>query len=219
MNLASSLERTVLHPTASIANLENAIGEAKKYPLAGLSVPPFWVKKVKRDLDNLPISLATVVGFPFGYQRTETKLAEMKIALQDGATDLEVTLNTSALLSPTASWIKIELAKCAILAHTHQALLTVIIEGSLLDDDQIRTCCKISADAGVDFVKNATGFVTGHLLISSLVEQITLFRQSLPLSVGIKAVGDIRSGEAAKRLLAAGASRVCIANSVDSVLI
>jgi deoxyribose-phosphate aldolase len=216
--LASTLERTVLHPTLRIEVLEKAIQEAIQFKLASLCVPPFWVKKAKRDLGPQPVILSTVVGFPFGYQRTETKLAEIETALQDGATDLQVSVNTSALFSPSASWIKIELAKCAAALHARQATLTVIIEGSLLEEEQIQTCCKISADAGADFVRNASGFLTGPLLSTSLVQQISLFRRSLPTDVGIKACGKIHSPAEAIHLLKAGAEQICVDGPVHGLL-
>jgi deoxyribose-phosphate aldolase len=216
--LASVIERTVLHPTLNIEVLEKAIQEAIQYKLAGLCVPPFWVKKTKRDLGSHPLTLSTVVGFPFGYQRTESKLAEIENALQDGATDLQVSLNTSALLSPSASWIKIELAKCAAVVHARQATLTVIIEGSLLENEQIRDCCKASADAGADFVKNASGFLTGPLLTTSLLHQVILFRSYLPSAVGIKACGKIHSPSEATQLLQARAEQICIDGPVNSLL-
>ncbi|MBC7923959.1 MAG: deoxyribose-phosphate aldolase [Ferruginibacter sp.] len=216
-SISSSLERTILHPTASVASVENAMAEARQYQLAGLCVPPFWVKKVKRDLGDYAGSLATVVGFPFGYQRTESKITEIEMALQDGATDVEVAMNTSALFSSSASWIKVEFARCATLVHARQATFTVIMEGSVLEEDQLRTYCKVSADAGADFVKNASGFVTAPLLISNLLDQIALFRRFLPASVAIKAVGKIHSPEEVKRLLQAGAERVCVNGSVKRV--
>ena len=217
-SILSSLERTVLHPTASLASVENAMAEARKYQLAGLCVPPFWVKKAKRDLGDYAGSLTTVVGFPFGYQRTESKITEIEMALQDGATDVEVTMNTSALFSPSSSWIKIEFAKCAALIHARQATFTVVMEGSVLEEDQLRTYCKVSADAGADFVKNASGFVTAPLLSSNLIHQIALFRRFLPSTVAIKAAGKIHSEEEVKRLLQAGAERVCVDGSVKWVL-
>ena len=216
--LASVIERTVLHPTLSIEVLEKAIREAIQFNLAGLCVPPFWVKKTKRDLGSHPITLSTVIGFPFGYQRTESKLAEIETALQDGATDLQVSLNTSALFSPSASWTKIELAKCATAVHARQATLTVIIEGSLLEDEQIQYCCKASTDAGADFVKNASGFLTSPLLTSSLLHQITLVRGFLSSTVGIKACGKIYSHAEATQLLKAGAEKICIDGPVHGLL-
>ena len=216
--LASVIERTVLHPTLRIEVLDKAIQEAIQFNLAGLCVPPFWVKKTKRDLESHPLTLATVVGFPFGYQRTESKLAEIETALQDGATDLQVSLNTSALFSPSASWIKIELAKCATAVHARQATLTVIIEGSLLEDEQIRDCCKASADAGADFIKNASGFLTGPLVTSSLLHQITLFRNYIPSTVGLKACGKIHSHSEAAQILKVGAEKICIDGPVHGLL-
>lgn len=206
----TTLEITCLHPTASVARMEQALEEVKNNGLAGLCVPPFWVKKIRRDLGNHLASLATVIGFPYGYQRTEAKMTEITQALADGATDLEVMVNTSALLSPSVGWIKVELAKCAKLIHEQQAFLTVIIEPSFLEAALLRKVCRDSADAGVDFVKIGTGL--SNPTHQTVREQVQLVRESLPASVGIKVAYVLESAWEAQELLDLGAERICVEN-------
>src|SRR3982751_1009876 len=107
-HLFPHIERTLLRPDITINEQYDALDEVMQLGFAGLTVAPFWVKKFRRELgDNHPAILSTVVGFPYGYQRTEAKQTEIEWALRDGATEIEVVLNTSALFSSTSVWLKI----------------------------------------------------------------------------------------------------------------
>ena len=205
------IERTLLHPGVTINEQYDALDEVTQLGLAGLTVAPFWVKKFRRELgENHPAVLTTVIGFPFGYQRTEAKQTEVEWALRDGASEIEVVLNTSALFSPASVWLKIELAKLVALVHTQEKFFTVILEASLLDLEQTQKVIKLAADAGADFIKNATGFVphsTGKVYDHV---QALQFRQLVPRSVGVKIVVDEATEPQLEELVAAGVERLAM---------
>jgi deoxyribose-phosphate aldolase len=201
------IERTLLHPGVTINEQYDALDEVTQLGLAGLTVAPFWVKKCRRELgDSHPAVLSTVIGYPFGYQRTEAKQTEVEWALKDGATEIEVVLNTSALFSPTSVWLKIEFAKLVALVHAQEKFLTVIIESSLLDRDQLTRSIKLSADAGADFLKNTTGSL--HTPFSP--ETALQFRRDVPKSVGVKIVVDGATESQMEQLVAAGVDRLTL---------
>lgn len=201
------LERALLHPGVTINEQYEAIDDVTQLGLAGLTVAPFWVKKVRRELgDEHPAVLSAVVGYPFGYQRTEVKQLEAELALKDGATELEVVLNTSALFSPTSVWLKVEIARLVALAHQHERLLTVVLESALLDDEQLAKMIKLAADAGADFLKNRTDvFPTAFSLDTALH-----FRQLVPASVDVKIVADGASESEMEALVKAGVERLAV---------
>ncbi|GAB3799487.1 deoxyribose-phosphate aldolase [Spirosoma humi] len=201
------IERTLLHPGVTIGEQYNALDEVIQLGMAGLTVAPFWVKKFRRELgENHPAILSTVIGFPFGYQRTEAKQMEIEWALRDGATEIEVVLNTSALFSPTSVWLKIELAKLVALVHAQEKFFTVILETSLLDQEQIQKIVKLAADAGADFLKNATG----ALNVEFSLEAALHFRQLVPTSVGVKISADRATEPQLEALVSAGVDRLSI---------
>ncbi|SFE19717.1 hypothetical protein [Spirosoma endophyticum] len=206
------IERTLLRPDITINEQYDTLDEVMQLGFAGLTVAPFWVKKFRRELgDSHPAILSTVVGYPYGYQRTEAKQTEIEWALKDGATEIEVVLNTSALLSPTSVWLKIEFAKLVTLAHAQEKFFTVILETALLSQEQLQNMIKISADAGADFVKNATG-ARQHGLpmpVFSLDEALQ-FRQCVPTSVGVKIVANGATESQMEALVAAGVERLSI---------
>lgn len=203
MDIASYIEHTNLSPTLTIKDIDQLVIDAKQFQFLGVCVPPFWVKRAKSEIGNDKILLVTVAGFPFGYSMTETKLDEIKRAIDNGADEVDVVWNISSFKTGIP-WTKIELAKCSKLAHDHQRNLKVIIETAYLSDEEIISACKMCADAGVDFVKTSTGFApTG-----AKEEHIRLMKASLPSSVGIKASGGIKTFEQAITMIEAGATRI-----------
>lgn len=211
-NLQCYLEYTNLSPTLTYQQVDRMVGEAKVFNFAGLCLPPFWVKKAKRDLKEADVQMVTVVGFPLGYQMTETKLIEIRKALDDGADELDLVMNISAFKSGMP-WVKIELAKCALLIHEHNALFKVIIETAYLSEEEIKAACKVCADGGADYVKTSTGFAP-H---GATLEHVSLMRSILPSSVGIKASGGIKSYDQAVAMVKAGADRIGASAAVEII--
>ena len=203
------IEHTNLSPVLTIKDIDRLVEEAKQFQFLGVCVPPFWVKRAKREIANEKILLVTVAGFPLGYSMTETKLDEIKRAIENGADEVDVVWNISSFKT-NLPWTKIEIAKCSKLLHDHQLILKVIIETAYLSDEEIVTACKLCADAGADFVKTSTGFApTG-----AKEEHIELMRTTLPSSVGIKASGGIKTHEQVVALVDAGASRIGTSSGV-----
>lgn len=201
------IERTLLHPGVTISDQYSALDDVTQLGLAGLTVAPFWVNKIRRELGNdHPAVLSAVVGYPYGYQRTETKQLEAELALKDGATEIEVVLNTSALFSPSLVWLKIEFAKLVAQVHAQEKLLTVVLESALLDDEQRLKVIKLATDAGCDLLKNATGAIPTVFSVELALQ----FRQNVPKSVGVKIVADGATEHELEQLVAAGVERLAL---------
>lgn len=210
--LAQYIEHTNLSPTLTIGDIDRLVDEAKQYSFFGVCVPPFWVKRAQREIGTSPIALVTVAGFPLGYNMTETKLDEIKRAIENGADEIDVVWNVTSFKTGIP-WTKIEVAKCSKLAHDHQKLLKVIIETAYLSDNEIETACKICADAGADFVKTSTGFASA----GAKTEHVTIMRRALPPTVNIKASGGIKSKAFAIELIQAGATRLGTSSSLSII--
>ena len=207
-----TLEHTALKPTLTGADIDRLVAEAKAYEMGGVCVPPFWVKRAKREIGAAAVNLVTVIGFPLGYNMTETKEREMELAIRDGADELDLVMNLSAF-KEGMNWVKIEFARCAKLAHAHEKLLKVIIETAYLDEEEIKRACTWCQDAGVDFVKTSTGFAPS----GAKQDHIKLMRGHLHANVGIKASGGIRTYEDAVAMLEAGADRLGTSSGVALV--
>lgn len=210
--IESYIEHTNLKPTLVSADIDKLVKEARENNFFGVCVPPFWVERAKREIGDSNVSLVTVIGFPLGYNRTETKLAEIEQAVKDGADELDIVLNISAF-KDTMEWAKIDLAKCNNLIHKHGKNSKVIIETAYLSDEEIKKAAQICVDTGTDFVKTSTGFAPA----GAKAEHIRLIKSIIPEGVGIKASGGIKTKADADAMIEAGADRLGTSSGIDIV--
>jgi len=212
MNVAGYIEHTNLSPILTIRDIDKLVEEARQYNFYGVCVPPFWVKRAKREIGEDAITLVTVVGFPLGYNMTETKLDEIQRAIDNGASEIDLVWNISSFKTGIP-WTKIELAKCSKLCHDQHKIIKVIIETAYLSDAEIVQACKLCADTGADYVKTSTGFAPS----GAKVEHVQLMRSTLPEEVGIKASGGIKTKAQALAMIEAGADRLGTSSGVSIV--
>ena len=204
------IEHTALKPTLTDKDIDQLVQEALTFNFIGVCVPTFWVEKARLELRNSPINLVTVVGFPLGYQMTENKLDEIKLAIGNGANELDIVMNISAFKSGMP-WAKTDLAKCAHLIHENNCIMKVIIETAYLSDEEIVAASLICQDAGSDFVKTSTGFAPA----GAKAEHIKLIRSTVRPDIRVKASGGIRDLKTAVAMIDAGADRLGVSAGVE----
>lgn len=209
LNLNRFIEHTALKPTLTNRDIDTLVEEAVENKFLGICVPTFWVRQASRGVNHQGIQLVTVIGFPLGYQMTENKLDEIKLAIDNGANELDIVMNVSAFKSGM-NWVKTELAKCAQLIHNNDCLMKVIIETAYLSDEEIVTTSMMCQDAGTDFVKTSTGFAPS----GAKEEHIKLIRSTINSNVGVKASGGIRDLATAIKMIEAGADRLGVSAGV-----
>jgi len=202
-NINRYIEHTILKANTSQKEIEKTIQEGLDNKFIGVCVPPFWVKAARNWIGDADLQLVTVAGFPFGYNMSDIKTAEIRQAIEDGADEVDIVWNLSAFKSGM-SWVKVDIIQCAELLHDEQKILKVIIETAYLTDQEIQLACNICKDAGADFVKTSTGFAHD----GAKIEHIKLMRSVLPSHVGIKAAGGIRDYNTAVEMIKAGADRL-----------
>ncbi|MBO2012440.1 deoxyribose-phosphate aldolase [Hymenobacter negativus] len=210
MTLAAQIDHTLLRPDATEAQILQLCDEAAAHGFATVCVPPCYVALATSKLGGTPVGICTVVGFPLGYSASSVKFKEAEVALYDGATELDMVINVSALKSGKTEAIQAEILDLADLCHVHQALLKVIIETALLTEKEIELACRLCLEGEADFVKTSTGFASR----GASVADIELMRRVLPATMRIKAAGGIRTRAAAEALIAAGADRIGSSNSI-----
>jgi len=132
--------------------------EARQYHFASVCVNPYWVPLVRAELAGSAVKICTVVGFPLGATSTESKVAEAGIALRDGAQEIDMVINVGALRSGDNEAVKSDIRQVVKVTHEAKAIVKVILETALLDDNQKAIACTLAKLAGADFVKTSTGF-------------------------------------------------------------
>lgn len=202
VNLAPYIEHTLLKPDATLNQIRKHCDEAVANNFFGVCVPPYFVHEAKKQLTDSRVVIATVSGFPLGYQSLTTKCEDVLSSLVHGADEIDVVMNIAAFKSAEYNFVKNELETLRRNCINH--ILKVIIETALLNEKEIIKACEICAETKVDFVKTSTGFSTR----GASVEDIKLMRKHLPSEIKIKASGGINTREFAIQLIEAGADRI-----------
>jgi deoxyribose-phosphate aldolase len=213
LKLNAYIDHTLLKPTALLSDIEKLCKEAIDHQFAAVCVPPNFVKKAKGFLGNSSAKLATVIGFPFGYSAIEAKLAEVVLAIVDGADELDMVANISAIKNADWQYLANELNHIMPIIKNKGKAIKVIIESGVLTDDEIIKCCELYGVAGIDYLKTSTGYAEK----GASVEAVQLFKKHLPSNVQIKASGGIRDYAFAKQLVEAGATRLGCSASINII--
>jgi deoxyribose-phosphate aldolase len=211
--IAPYIDHTVLRPTTTVADVEKLCAEAVQYGFAAVCVPPPFVKKAVQRVAGSAVKVATVIGFPFGYSAIEAKVAETVLAIVDGADELDVVINITALKNNDWQLLAQEINTLLPIIRKRDKVIKVIIESGVLTDNEIIQCCDLYGAAGVDFMKTSTGYAEK----GATVEAVALMRRHLADAVKIKASGGIKTYAFAQQLIAAGADRLGCSGSISIV--
>ncbi|MFW2340038.1 MAG: deoxyribose-phosphate aldolase, partial [Acidimicrobiia bacterium] len=189
---------------ATADDIDLHCSEAKDYGFAAVCVNPAWVKRAAVNLKGTGVRVASVVGFPFGATTADIKAMETRRVLRDGAREIDMVLNIGALKSGQYDDVRADIAKVSDACHEVGALNKVIIETSLLEDEEKVMASYLAKEAKADFVKTSTGFAGG----GATVHDVLLMRETVGPEMGVKASGGVRSREDAEEMIAAGATRI-----------
>lgn len=202
--IAPLIDHTLLKADARREDIIKLAEEAKTYGFASVCVNPGFVSTAYEVLKDTPqVKVCTVIGFPLGANTSEVKAYETKDAIANGATEVDMVINISALKDGNDDYVAADI-KAVVDAAKGKALTKVIIETCLLTEEEKVRACKLAVQAGADFVKTSTGFSTG----GATKEDIALMRKTVGPNVGVKASGGVRSAEDALVMIEAGASRI-----------
>lgn len=202
-DIAQMIDHSLLRPEMTEKDVRKGCEIAKKYKVATVCCAPSEVALVKGLLGDSDVKTTTVVGFPHGHNKTETKVFEAEQAIKDGAVELDMVLNIGRLLSGDYGYVGKDIRAVVEAAHPHNVLVKVIFENYYLNDDQKRKACWLAEEAGADFVKTSTGFAGG----GATLEDLRLMRECVCDKVQVKAAGGVRDLEMALKVREIGCTR------------
>ncbi len=204
IDLAKYIDHTLLKPDATTADIDELCAEAVEYGFAAVCVNPTWVRRAARVVRGSGVKVASVVAFPFGATPSEMKAMETRRAIRDGAREIDMVINIGALKSGDHDLVRKDIAKVSDACHESGALNKVIIETSLLTDQEKVIASHLAQEARADYVKTSTGFGGG----GATIPDVLLMRETVGPKMGIKASGGVRNREDAEEMIAAGATRI-----------
>lgn len=212
-HISSYIDHTILKPVCLFAEIDRLCSEAVQYEFAAVCVPPYTVKRAAGKTIGKKVKTATVIGFPMGYSSMQSKLAEIKLAMEEGADELDVVINLIALKNGQWDYLEKEMQELVKAIHQKEKVIKVIVESGLLTTEEIIHCCGLYGGMGIDYMKTSTGYAEK----GASVADVQLMRRELPERVQIKASGGIRTYAFAKELIAAGATRIGCSGSLALV--
>jgi len=207
--LAKMIDHTQLHAEATEDEIAKLAEEAMEYGFGSVCVNPYWVSTISEILSDDGIGIVSVVGFPLGQNRTESKVEEGKLAIEDGATELDMVMNIGALKSQRFSYVENDIREMAKL----EVPLKVIIEACYLLPEEKIMACELAMRANADYIKTSTGFGP----YGATVEDVNIIKHVVGDDMKIKAAGGISSWGRAKDMIEAGADRIGASRSIEII--
>ncbi len=209
--LSRRIDHTLLKPDSTLSDILAACSEARKHHFASVCVHSHWLPEVTKALKGSKTLPITVVGFPHGANLAEAKAAETRLAIRQGAREIDMVLNIGRLKS--GDWEAVARDIQAVVRAAGSVPVKVILETALLTEREKVVGALLSEMAGAAFVKTSTGFASR----GATIEDVALLRRVVGSKMKIKASGGIRSREFADELIAAGADRLGTSSSVELV--
>lgn len=203
-DITRTMDHSLLRPELDDDFIAAGCRLAAEYAVASVCVRPTDVARAQNLLAGTEVAVGTVIGFPHGSHRTEAKVFEARLALEDGATELDMVIDIAALRSGRTDLVREQVAAVAEAAHPSGAIVKVILENAYLDDEQKVLGCRLAEAGGADFVKTSTGYATTGATLADL----RLMRRSVSPRIGIKAAHGVRSLDILLEVLEVGVTRV-----------
>jgi len=212
VDLAKYVDHTLLKPDATVEKVKKICDEAKQYHFASVCVNPTYTELVAKELKGSAVNPCVVIGFPLGATLPSVKAFETNEVIEKGAKEVDMVINVGAVKSGNWDLVEEDI-KAVVRASRGRALVKVILETCLLTDEEKVKACKVSKQAGADFVKTSTGFSTG----GATEADVRLMRETVGDKMGVKASGAVRDYETAVRMIEAGATRLGTSSGVAIV--
>ncbi len=210
-SLATYIDQTLLKPETTTLQILKLCEDARTHKFFGVCVNSSFIELVSKALQSTSTKPVAVVGFPLGAMLTAGKAFEAEQCVRLGAKEIDMVLSIGRLKEKNFASVEADIRD--VVTAAQGALVKVIIETSLLSDDEKKMACQIAVQAGAHFVKTSTGFNGG----GATVEDIRLMRSVVGPSIGVKASGGVKTKEQAWALIEAGASRIGTSSGVELV--
>jgi len=209
--LASYIDHTLLKPDATRAQLEQLCAEAAEHQFSTVCVNGSRVELAYSLLEDSDVQVCTVVGFPLGAMGADAKRYETEVAVDLGASEIDMVMNVGRFKDGEHDYIVREIRD--VLEAADDRVVKIILETCLLTNDEIAQACKLVTQAQAHFVKTSTGFGNA----GATLEHVRLMRETVGQFAGVKAAGGVRNADDARAMIEAGATRIGTSNGVAIV--
>ncbi|WP_413576348.1 deoxyribose-phosphate aldolase [Bdellovibrio sp. HCB290] len=211
MQLNKYIDHTLLKPEAQSSQIEKLCQEAREHSFFSVCVNTSYVKQCAELLKGSDVKVCCVVGFPLGAMDTVSKTFETSTAIKNGAQEIDMVVQIGALKDRRLDYVREDIKAVVQAASGHK--VKVIIETSLINDEEKVLACKAALEAGAHFVKTSTGFAGG----GATVDDVKLMKSVVGDKMEVKASGGVKNAEQAVALINAGATRLGTSSGIALV--
>lgn len=204
--ILSHIDHTLLKAYSTWDSIKEICEDAIKYETASVCIPQTYIERIKENYPDL--NICTVIGFPLGYNLTESKIVEAKEAINKGANEIDMVVNIPDVKN--GDFYKVEEEIREIKKACGDKILKVIIETCYLTKEEKIAMCEAVTNAGADYIKTSTGFGTD----GAKMEDILLFKDHIGENVKIKAAGGVKTKEDLINFIEAGCDRIGTSSAV-----
>lgn len=205
------IEHLLVKPASQLSEIQILCNEAVEFKFPSICILPLFVPKAKSFISDIDTIVVSVIGYPFGHHAIEAKVAESVLSILEGADELEIVVNTSAIKNNDWQYLANEITTILPIIRNKNKSVTVILETGLLNNDEIIKACDLYGAAGIDFIKIGTGFFQEQ----NLPQRIKLIRSHLADTIKIKACREIINFNFANELIEAGANKLSCSNGIS----
>lgn len=224
VSIARLIDHSLLHPMLTDAELRAGCELAKRLGVASVCIKPYAVGLAAEILAGTHVQVGTVIGFPHGSNLTEIKVAEARLACQQGATELDMVVNIGKVLSGDWEYVEEDIRAVVEVAHQNKAITKVIFENDFLAGDDLKIkLCEICRRVGAEYVKTSTGFgfvkqPGGDYNYQGATEHdLQLMREHCGPRMQVKAAGGVRTYQDAAKVRDLGVTRIG-ASATESII-
>ena len=202
-DIANMIDHSLLKPELTDEDIIAGCEIAKKYKVASVCCSPSALPLVRTRLEGSGVNSTTIIGFPHGYNRTDTKVFEAGKAIDDGAKELDMVINIGKLRSGEFDYVKNDIKAVVDTAHRKGVIVKAIFENCYLSDEMKKTGYRLAEEAGADFIKTSTGFARA----GATLDDLRLMRKTVSEKVQVKAAHGVRDYDMAVKVRSTGATR------------
>ena len=208
-DIPSVIEHSLLNPDTTRETIIQGCKDAKEYRFANICVTPYFARMAVDLLKGSGVKVCVPIGFPHSAASLPAKIAEVREAIQNGAEELDVTLNFVAIKSGEYDAARHEFEEL-VKAASGKAKVKAIYEQGILSQEERIKALSIADSCGADFIKISNA-LTGK---KALPEDVKFVRSIVGRTMKIKIDGGIKDVATVVKLLDAGANRVGCSASV-----
>lgn len=206
IQVAKAIQFTNVNPNLTKEGLLKHLEICMKYNFQAAMIAPCYIKLAKEVLKGTGIEVASTLNFPQANDTLSMKLAALKEMIKEGVDQFDFPPNPGLLIGGYEVEYFNEMKQITDLAHNNGVIVKSMLEFGFLNNEQKIKATKLAYEAGIDWVKQSSGWGIGGC--EATVEDVKILKENISLPCRVKVSGKVNSLDKMKMLFEVGAELV-----------